>query len=50
VEYHAIKQDVLLQALRIIHDHGADVAFPTRTLHLDSAPPELARATDGEQS
>ena len=50
VEYHAIKQDVLLQALRIIHDHGADVAFPTRTLHLDSAPPELARAADGEQS
>ena len=50
VEYHAIKQDVLLQALRIIHDHGADVAFPTRTLHLDSAPPELARATDGEKS
>lgn len=50
VEYHAIKQDVLLKILDIIHEHGADVAFPTRTLHLDSAPPELAQAVRGEHS
>lgn len=34
VEYHGIKQDVLLRVLGIVHAHGADVAFPTRTLHL----------------
>ena len=37
VEYHAIKQDVLLQVLGTVHRHGADVAFPTRTLHLEQA-------------
>ena len=46
----AIKQDVLLKILDISHEHGADVAFPTRTLHLDSAPPELAQAVRGEHS
>tara|TARA_R110002110_G_scaffold66978_1_gene183119 strand:+ start:217383 stop:218483 length:1101 start_codon:yes stop_codon:yes gene_type:complete len=34
VDFHAIKQDVLLRILEIIHAHGADVAFPTRTLHM----------------
>ena len=34
--YHAIKQDVLLRVLAIIADHGAEVAFPTRTLLLQS--------------
>jgi len=32
VEFHRIKQDVLLQVIDIIHAHGADIAFPTRTL------------------
>tara|TARA_B100001109_G_scaffold67935_1_gene55339 strand:+ start:14308 stop:15408 length:1101 start_codon:yes stop_codon:yes gene_type:complete len=41
VRYHEIKQDVLLKVLNIIHQHGADCAFPTRTLHLDSVPAEL---------
>lgn len=43
VEYHRIKQDVLLQILGIIHDNGADVAFPTRTLHLEHSSPEEAQ-------
>ncbi len=34
VEYHGIKQDVLLRILDIIEAHGAEVAFPTQTLHL----------------
>lgn len=34
VTYHGIKQDVLLKVLAIIEAHGAEVAFPTRTLHL----------------
>jgi len=37
VEYHAVKQDVLLKVIDIVHDHDADLAFPTRTLDgLDS--------------
>ncbi len=36
VEYHEIKQDVLLKILGIIEQQGAEVAFPTRTLHVDT--------------
>ena len=32
VHYHEVKQDVLLKIIDIIHAHGADIAFPTRTL------------------
>ena len=42
VEFHAIKQDVLLKILDIIHANGADVAFPTRTLHVEGIQPEPA--------
>lgn len=41
VEYHGVKQDVLLKLLAVIHSHGADIAFPTRTLLLDSPPPDV---------
>ena len=34
-EYHRVKEDVLLRLSNIIADHGAEVAFPTRTLHLE---------------
>ena len=34
--FHNIKQDVLFRVLAIIADHGAEVAFPTRTLLLQS--------------
>lgn len=36
VEYHKVKQDVLLQVIRIIESHGAECAFPTSTLHMAS--------------
>ena len=39
VRFHEIKQDVLLKILEIIHANGADVAFPTRTLHLENQMP-----------
>lgn len=44
VEYHAVKQDVLLRISQIIQKHGAEVAFPTRTLHMAGAQeaPELS--------
>ena len=32
VHYHAVKQDVLLKIIDIIHEHDADIAFPTTTL------------------
>lgn len=36
VKYHEVKQDVLLKIADIIAAHGAEIAFPTRTLHLQS--------------
>ncbi len=33
-EYHRVKEDVLLKIHDIIAAHGAEVAFPTRTLHV----------------
>ncbi len=38
VEYHEVKQDVLLQIGRIVAQHGAEIAFPTQTLHVATAP------------
>ena len=33
VEYHAIKENVLLQILEIVERNGAEIAFPTHTIH-----------------
>ncbi|MFT5115659.1 MAG: MscS family membrane protein [Parasphingorhabdus sp.] len=38
-KYHGIKQDVLLKILAIINDHGAEVAFPTSTIHIPNGLP-----------
>ncbi len=38
VKFHTIKQDVLLKISDIIAGHGAEIAFPTSTLHLADAP------------
>lgn len=42
VEYHEIKQDVMLKILDIIASHEAEIAFPTSTLHVPD-PVTLAR-------
>jgi MscS family membrane protein len=34
VRYHEIKQDVMLRIAEIIQRHGAEIAFPTSTLHV----------------
>jgi MscS family membrane protein len=39
--YHKVKQDVLLKIGEIVQRHGAAIAYPTRTLNMDSSP-ELA--------
>jgi len=36
VHYHEVKQDVLLKIAAIIQAHGAEIAFPTRTLHIEA--------------
>jgi len=36
VHFHEVKQDVLLKVAAIIQAHGAEIAFPTRTLHIES--------------
>lgn len=38
VDFHKIKQDVLLKIMDVIGAHGAEVAFPTQTVHLASTP------------
>lgn len=34
IEYHQVKQDVLLKISDIIARHEAEIAFPTSTVHL----------------
>jgi MscS family membrane protein len=36
--YHRVKQDVLLKIAGIIEQHGAEIAFPTQTLHMQPEP------------
>ena len=38
VRFHEIKQDVLLKIMNIIETQGAEMAFPTSTLHVQSLP------------
>ena len=36
-QFQAVQEEILLKAIAIIHQHGADCAFPTRTLELPEA-------------
>ena len=38
VMFHAIKEDVMLRIADIIAGHGAEFAFPTQTLHVETQP------------
>jgi MscS family membrane protein len=44
VKFHEVKQDVLLRIAEIIEQHGAEIAFPTTTLHVASLPEQFAQA------
>ena len=46
IEFHHIKQDVMLQILNIIHKNEADCAFPTQTLHIESIPEDARLAAE----
>jgi len=38
IPFHALKQSVLLEVADIVARHGAEIAYPTSTLHLASMP------------
>ena len=40
VEYHSVKQKILLEIADIVAGHGAEIAFPTSTIHLETVQPE----------
>ncbi|MDQ2068273.1 mechanosensitive ion channel family protein [Natronospira bacteriovora] len=46
-EFHAVKEDVLIRVGQIIEKHGAEIAFPTRTLHV---PEQIVMDPAGEDS
>jgi len=37
IEFHQVKERVMLEVIRIVEGHGAEFAFPTRTLHVSRA-------------
>ena len=45
--YHQVKQDVLLRILEIIDGHGAEIAFPTSTVHIPGGVPTADGTTAG---
>lgn len=38
IYFHEVKQDVLLKVMKIITDEGAEMAFPTSTIHFSGQP------------
>ena len=44
VVFHEVKQDVLFKIVKIIEENGAEIAFPTSTLHLTNQ--ELLKKAD----
>lgn len=34
IQFHEIKQDIMMKVMQIIEQHGAEFAFPTTTVHL----------------
>jgi MscS family membrane protein len=43
-EFQAIRQDVLLDFMRVVEEAGSSFAFPTRTLHVASVPEGALRS------
>lgn len=49
IEYHQVKQAVLFRILDIIDEEGAEVAFPTSTLHLADADKLMQQRVESKQ-
>lgn len=41
VRFHDVKQDVLLKVMEVIHEHDADIAYPTQTIKLEQPDIEI---------
>lgn len=48
IKFHSVKQDVLLKIAEIIEQHGAEIAFPTRRLHMIDDTPEQTKKINTE--
>ncbi len=48
IKFHEIKQDVLLRIADIVAGHGAEFAFPTRTLHMLQEPAAAGETAQSE--
>jgi len=40
IEFESIREDVYFQIAKIVHAHGADFAFPSRSLYIEGGPAE----------
>jgi len=40
IQFHEIKEDVLLKVSEVVIEHGAEMAFPSRTLYIESGEAE----------
>ena len=49
-EYHRVKQDVLLRILDIVDRHGAEIAFPTSTVHVPGGVSIASPSSGGTES
>ncbi|MPQ76084.1 mechanosensitive ion channel family protein [Hydrogenovibrio sp. JE_KL2] len=51
IEYHEVKEKILLKIAEIIDNYGAEIAFPTRTLYMEDSVKleQLANAERGEK-
>lgn len=49
VEYHGIKQSILLDILGIVHQHDADVAYPTSTIKLQQQRAEQIEQEEAQE-
>lgn len=47
IEFHEVKQDVMLKIAGIVAGHGGEIAFPTRTLHIAAEPAGAGLAPAG---
>lgn len=49
-DFHEIKQDVLLRIEAIVAAHGAEIAFPTSTIHLEGGEPGISPEPEPSQA